>query len=142
MTVKIQFEFATALEAANFLAKQAGEAPGKPDTSKPAGTTAKPTPAANAGSSNAGASSTAGAASPKDKEPEKVKAETKPDVPTYEKSGIPEKIKAAVDKDKPGVIKLLGEFGVKKGGELKPEQFADFTAKIDALLAGGGEDLS
>lgn len=140
MTVKIQFEFATALEAANFLAKQGTEAPGKPDTSKPAATTAKTTPAANAGSSSAAASSTAAAATPK--ETEKPKADPKPDVPTYEKSGIPEKIKAAVDKDKPGVIKLLGEFGVKKGGELKPEQFADFTAKIDALLAGGGEDLS
>lgn len=141
MTVKIQFEFATAQEAANFLAKHAPttEAPGKPDTSKAAATTAKTTPAASAGSSSAGASSTAGAASPKETE---KKADPKPDVPTYEKSGIPEKIKAAVDKDKPGVIKLLGEFGVKKGGELKPEQFTDFTAKIDALLAGGGEDLT
>ena len=133
MTVKIELTFANLDEAAAFLA---GKTKAAADTG-----TVKPDP-------KSGKSSTAGAAA----EPSSAKTEaaastpkteaTKPaDVPTYEKSGIPEKIKAAVDKDKTKVIALLGEFGVKKGGELKPEQFADFTTKIDALLAGG-DDLS
>ena len=56
-----------------------------------------------------------------------------PAVP-YEKSGIPEKIAAAVGGGKRAeVIALLTKFGAKKGGELKAEQFAAFTAEIDAL---------
>ena len=137
MTVKIELTFANLDEATAFLA-------GKTKAAADTGTT-KPDPKPDP---KPGKSSTAGAAA----EPSSAKTEaaastpkteaTKPaDVPTYEKSGIPEKIKAAVDKDKTKVIALLGEFGVKKGGELKPEQFADFTTKIDALLAGG-DDLS
>ena len=54
----------------------------------------------------------------------------------YDDSGIPEKVKAAVDGGKrTEVLALLAEFGgLKSARELKPEQFPDFTAKVNALL--------
>ena len=60
----------------------------------------------------------------------------------YEDTGIAEKIAAALgDKAAEGyaerrtaVVALLTEFGVKKGPELKPEQYESFTARINALL--------
>jgi hypothetical protein len=140
MSVKIELVFASVQEAANALAKL-----GAP-------TTAAPTPAAPEKAATAKAetkketggtpasSSAAPAASPASAEPKAdaaEKATPKADAPTYEKSGLPEKIKAAVGKDKAGVVALLKEFGVTKGPELKPEQFAAFGEKIDALLAGG-----
>ncbi len=140
MSVKIELVFASVQEAANALAKL-----GAP-------TTAAPTPAAPEKAATAKAetkketggtpasSSAAPAASPASAEPKAdaaEKATPKADAPTYEKSGLPEKIKAAVGKDKAGVVALLKEFGVSKGPELKPDQFAAFGEKIDALLAGG-----
>ena len=140
MSVKIELVFASVQEAANALAKL-----GAP-------TTAAPTPAAPEKAATAKAetkketggtpasSSAAPAASPAPAEPKAdaaEKATPKADAPTYEKSGLPEKIKAAVGKDKAGVVALLKEFGVSKGPELKPDQFAAFGEKIDALLAGG-----
>jgi hypothetical protein len=56
---------------------------------------------------------------------------------TYEKSGIPEKIAAAVSPTggkRAEVIALLARFGAKKGGELKPADFAKFTHEIDTLM--------
>jgi len=53
---------------------------------------------------------------------------------SYEESGLAGKIAAAASKDRAAVIALLGEFGVKKGPELDPSQFASFTARINALL--------
>ena len=53
----------------------------------------------------------------------------------YEKSGVPERIQKLVAKDRAAAVALLGEFGVKKGGELKPDQFAAFAARCDAALA-------
>lgn len=140
MSVELKLVFASVQEAANALAKL-----GAP-------TTAAPTPAAPEKAATAKAetkketggtpasSSAAPAASPASAEPKAdaaEKATPKADAPTYEKSGLPEKIKAAVGKDKAGVVALLKEFGVSKGPELKPEQFAAFGEKIDALLAGG-----
>lgn len=140
MSVELKLVFASVQEAANALAKL-----GAP-------TTAAPTPAAPEKAATAKAetkketggtpasSSAAPAASPASAEPKAdaaEKATPKADAPTYEKSGLPEKIKAAVGKDKAGVVALLKEFGVTKGPELKPEQFAAFGEKIDALLAGG-----
>lgn len=140
MSVKIELVFASVQEAANALAKL-----GAP-------TTAAPTPAATEKAATAKAetkketggtpasSSAAPAASPASAEPKAdaaEKATPKADAPTYEKSGLPEKIKAAVGKDKAGVVALLKEFGVSKGPELKPDQFVAFGEKIDALLAGG-----
>lgn len=139
MSVKIEFVFASVQEAANALARL-----GAPTTAAPtpaatekAATTAKAETKKETGGTPA-SSSAAPAASPASAEP-KADAVEKPkaDAPTYEKSGLPEKIKAAVGKDKAGVVALLKEFGVSKGPELKPDQFAAFGEKIDALLAGG-----
>lgn len=140
MSVKIEFVFASVQEAANALAKL-----GAPTTAAPtpAATEKAATPKADPKKETGGSpasSSAAPAASPASAEPKAdaaEKATPKADAPTYEKSGLPEKIKAAVGKDKAGVVALLKEFGVTKGPELKPEQFAAFGEKIDALLAGG-----
>ena len=140
MSVKIELVFASVQEAANALAKL-----GAPTTAAPApaatekAATPKADPKKETGGTPA-SSSAAPAASPASAEPKAdaaEKATPKADAPTYEKSGLPEKIKAAVGKDKAGVVALLKEFGVTKGPELKPEQFAAFGEKIDALLAGG-----
>lgn len=141
MSVKIELVFASVQEAANALAKL-----GAPTTAAPtpaatekAATIAKAETKKETGGTPA-SSSAAPAASPASAEPKAdaaEKATPKADAPTYEKSGLPEKIKAAVGKDKAGVVALLKEFGVTKGPELKPEQFAAFGEKIDALLAGG-----
>lgn len=58
-----------------------------------------------------------------------------PDEGAYKKSGIPERIQKLVAKDRAAAVALLGEFGVKKGGELKVSQFEAFAARADALLA-------
>lgn len=139
MSVKIELVFASVQEAANALAKL-----GAPTTAAPApaaaekaATTAKAETKKETGGTPA-SSSAAAAASPAPAESKADAAEKpKADVPTYEKSGLPEKIKTAVGKDKAGVVALLKEFGVSKGPELKPDQFAAFGEKIDALLAGG-----
>lgn len=131
MTVKIELTFANIDEATAFLAGKVSpktDTPAKPDPKpdpKPkAETTAKKEPAAA----------------------EKPAAATEPSAGTaqtavpYEKTGLPEKIAVCVKKDRDGVVALLAEFGAKKGSELKPEQYAAFGEKIDALLGAG--DLS
>ena len=143
MSVELKLVFASVQEAANALAKL-----GAPTTAAPAA--AKPEPAATPAApkeakakepaGTPASSSAAPADSPAPAEPKAdaaEKATPKADAPTYEKSGLPEKIKAAVGKDKAGVVALLKEFGVAKGPELKPEQFAAFGEKIDALLGAG-----
>jgi len=140
MSVELKLVFASVQEAANALARL-----GAPTTAAPApaatekAATTKAEPKKETGGTPA-SSSAAPAASPASAEPKAdaaEKATPKADAPTYEKSGLPEKIKTAVGKDKAGVVALLKEFGVSKGPELKPDQFAAFGEKIDALLAGG-----
>lgn len=137
MSVKIELVFASVQEAANALARL-----GAPTTAAPApaatekaATTVKAEPKKEPVAETAKSADTKPSAdtAKTDAPAEKPKA----DAPTYEKSGLPEKIKAAVGKDKAGVVALLKEFGVSKGPELKPDQFAAFGEKIDALLAGG-----
>lgn len=138
--IEIKFTFATMQEAADFMSNRAqpAEAPGKPTpevTVKPAEkpstktkpeVTARAEPAATPAVSQPTAEvvQTAAPASPA----------TEP--VTYEKSGLAVKISQAAQKDKAAVVALLAEFGVKKGPELKPDQFDAFGAKIDALLEG------
>ena len=77
---------------------------------------------------------TAAAAAAQDPKAEKTAA---PVLPTYEKSGIPEKIAAAVSPaggKRAEVIALLAKYGAKKGGEIKPADFAAFSNDIDALM--------
>ena len=121
MTVKIELTFASIDEATAFLAGKTSAPAATPAASpKPkAETTAKKEPAA--------------AATPA--ADTKPSADTAPTAVPYEKSGLPEKIAACVKKDRDGVVALLAEFGAKKGSELKPEQYAAFGEKIDALLA-------
>lgn len=145
MSVELKLVFASVQEAANALARLNAVPPAAasgPASPAQAATPAAPK-AADTKKESAGAqasSSAAAAASPapaESKADAAEKATPKADAPTYEKSGLPEKIKTAVGKDKAGVVALLKEFGVSKGPELKPEQFAAFGEKIDALLAGG-----
>jgi len=140
MSVKIELVFASVQEAANALAKLGAPTTAAPTPAAPEkAATPKADPKKETGGSPA-SSSAAPAASPASAEPKAdaaEKATPKADAPTYEKSGLPEKIKAAVGKDKAGVVALLKEFGVSKGPELKPDQFVAFGEKIDALLAGG-----
>lgn len=121
MTVKIELTFANIDEATAFLSGKVGAPATAPAASpKPkAETTAKKEPAA--------------AATPA--ADTKPSADTAPTAVPYEKSGLPEKIAACVKSDRAGVVALLKEFGAAKGSELKPEQFAAFGEKIDALLA-------
>ena len=121
MTVKIELTFANIDEATAFLAGKTSAPAATPAASpKPkAETTAKKEPAA--------------AATPA--ADTKPSADTAPTAVPYEKSGLPEKIAACVKSDRAGVVALLKEFGAAKGSELKPEQFAAFGEKIDALLA-------
>lgn len=141
MSVKIELVFASVQEAQNALAKLGAPTAAVPAPAAPekAATTAKADPKKETAGSPA-SSSADPAASPASAEPKADAAEKpapKADAPTYEKSGLPEKIKTAVGKDKAGVVALLKEFGVAKGPELKPEQFAAFGEKIDALLGAG-----
>ena len=138
MSVELKLVFASVQEAANALAKLGAPTTAAPTPAAPEkAATAKAEPKKESAGTQA-SSSAAAAASPAPAESKADAAEKpKADVPTYEKSGLPEKIKTAVGKDKAGVVALLKEFGVTKGPELKPEQFAAFGEKIDALLAGG-----
>ena len=138
MSVELKLVFASVQEAANALARLGAPTTAAPTPAAPekAATTKAESKKESAGTQ--ASSSAAAAASPAPAESKAAAAEpAKADVPTYEKSGLPEKIKAAVGKDKAGVVALLKEFGVSKGPELKPEQFAAFGEKIDARLAGG-----
>jgi hypothetical protein len=58
--------------------------------------------------------------------------------PLITADAITKVIIALCAKDKPACLKVLETFGVKRGGELKPEQLADahkaLTAKLDELV--------
>lgn len=71
-------------------------------------------------------------------EPEKAKPVE------YKDTGIGELIQQMVQsKGKEPVVALLGKYGAKKGGELKPEQFDAFKAEIEGILnPAAGDDLS
>ena len=129
MTVKIELTFANIDEATAFLAGKAS-----PKTEMPSPVKPDPKPKAEKTAEKPAAPAPAPAADTK------PSADTAPTAVPYEKTGLPEKIAACVKKDRDGVVALLAEFGAKKGSELKPEQYAAFGEKIDALLGAG--DLS
>lgn len=131
MTVKIELTFANIDEATAFLA-------GKTKAAADTGTTAKPDPKPKAETTAKKETAAPAPAPAADTKPSADAAQT---VVPYEKTGLPEKIAACVKKDRDGVVALLAEFGAKKGSELKPEQYAAFGEKIDALLAPAA-DLS
>lgn len=141
MSVELKLVFASVQEAANALAKLGAPTTAAPASAKQETAATPAAPKETKAKDSAGtpaSSSAAPAVSPAAAEPKAAATETpKADTPTYEKSGLPEKIKTAVGKDKAGVIALLKEFGVAKGPELKPEQFTAFGEKIDALIGSG-----
>ena len=55
----------------------------------------------------------------------------------YEKSGLPALVTKAVAADRAGVIALLAKFGAKRGGEVKPEDWAAFAEGVKAIVAAG-----
>lgn len=47
---------------------------------------------------------------------------------------------ALAKKDRAAAVSLLGEYGAKKATELKPEDYAEFVAKANAIINGESED--
>lgn len=65
------------------------------------------------------------------------------ELPTYEKSGLPERITSAQTKDKAATIAVLRKFGAvdpatgkPRGPFMPPENFAAAIAELDAIIAG------
>jgi hypothetical protein len=109
------------------------------DTPKPAPAEskkekAKATVVANGASSTAADPSPTPAAAAQDPAPTAVDAAPGAASVTYDdvKTMIG---KLGAGKSRQAVIDLLAEFGVAKGPDLKPEQFAGFVAKANAQLA-------
>lgn len=69
-----------------------------------------------------------------EKAPQKVKVETKEEVPTLTLAEVKKLAKAKLDEGKSGEVKgLLTEMGLKKVGDLQKEQFAEFVKGLEAL---------
>ena len=117
--ISITLQYASVQEAQVALAKLSG-AESKDKASPKSATTDKPAPS----------SPTASAPAP---------APAAPAVKEYEKTKLPDLIRAAAAKDKAATVATLAKFGVKKGTELKPEQFDDFEVAIKPLAEA--EDL-
>jgi hypothetical protein len=134
--VHVHYEFDSIAEAAAFFATQNG--PAKPSTPAAAADhldkivkeSVKPAAAAPAAASTPAPAPTPAAAP--------VAA---PATDAYKPLG--ELIAKLVAKDRTKAVAYLKDLGVKKGPELKPEQYAEATTKVEALLAElAGESLS
>lgn len=137
--VEIKLTFATLDEAIAYLAKDRlaqpeTSAPAKTDKPKKEASAPKPVAEPQKAAADSGAqlvTAEAGASA----------STSQAEVPTYEKSGIGEKISGYVgSKDADGyaarrqqIVDLLAEFNVANGKLLKPEQFTPFLAKLNAL---------
>lgn len=131
---QLTVNFSTLAELQAFLAGNAGKGAETVKEPKPPKATEKA--AASAPAAPAAATSSAAAPAAASASETKPAAEPAPaPAVSYEKSGLPEKIAAAAKKDRAGIIALLEKFGAKKGAELKSEQFAEFGAAVDKLLA-------
>jgi hypothetical protein len=132
VNVKVTFEFDTPEDAITAIARMRGvvsEAPKK----EPAAATPKSAPKAEKVAS----------------EPPTAKAETAPAAPAAKAAPSPAPapatdayapvsaaISAAVAAGhKPALIAFLSQFGVKTGKELKPEQYAEFMARVADFMA-------
>jgi len=149
MTVEVKIAFASIAEAAAFMsqfrdgvrstplpqvvltdADAAADLKGTPRPDNPTPEAAKKQKAEKA----APAPAPAPAAEPAASAPTAAFVLTAAPAVLYEKSGLPEKIAAAVGGGKRAeIVALLAKFGAKKGGELKPDQFQAFGAELDAL---------
>ena len=95
---------------------------------------AKATVATNGASSTPGASFSAGATA-QQPAAEAAAATTSPAAASVTYDQVKAAItRAANAKGRDAVLILLKEFGVAKGPDLKPEQYADFVAKANTLL--------
>ena len=128
MSVKITLEFGTTAEAIAALNKLGGDGPkSQPDSAKSSKSTAKSEtqPAPSQPTAQAGV-----AAAPAEK------------VRSYNDTGLGKLINDCVKAGKlDAAKKILSDFGVAKGPELKPEQFDDAIAKFTALLKDPTADL-
>jgi 3-oxoacyl-ACP reductase-like protein len=120
--ISITLQYATVQEAQVALAKLNG-AENKDKPAPKSATTDKP----------AASSPTASAPAP---------APAAPAAKKYEDTKLPDLIRAAAAKDKPAVVALLAKFGVKKGTELKVEQFDEFEAAVKPIAEGEAEALA
>lgn len=147
--VTLTYAFLTAANAAAFAAHAATFDSGAkelaiPTLGKPSAdkkdSKAKPAETPSTASPAPAASATPPAASPS---PAPAPAEpTKPAV-KYEDTGIGELIQKMVQKDRAAAVALLTKFGVKKGSELKPEQYDAFKTEAEiALVITTTEDLA
>ncbi len=148
--VEIKLTFATLDEAIAYLGKyraaqSEAAAPAKTDKPEKEASAPKPVAKPQKAAADSGAepvTASAGAsASPSPAPAPAPVGQPKPEVPTYEKSGIGEKIGGYVGgKDSEGyaarrqnIVDLLAEFNVANGKLLKPEQFTPFLVKLNAL---------
>lgn len=132
-----------AADGAKAEAKAPTKAKKSAETEKPAAT---PSPAPETEKATA---TTASEAGQKSSSPTTSATNSAPAVTDYLKTGIPDKIAAYLgEKDAAGyadrrasVVALLTSFSVKKGPELKAEQFAEFESKLDAIVAPADDDI-
>ncbi len=136
--VTVTLTFASEAEAAAFLSGKPADKEAKPPAGKPAKTEAPAASPSSAAPAPTPTAAPAAAPTPAASPSPAPAADTGGD---YLKSGIPELIQQHVAKDRAAAIALLGKFGVKKGAELKPAQFAEFKTAIEAALAPA-DDLS
>lgn len=140
--VTLTYTFATEQEALAFLAGSEKTA-GKPAPTE-ANAASEPSaekrgPGRPRKDAAAPATEPSPAASPSP-EPSPAPAPAEAKAPTYAESGLPDLIKAAVGRDRDGVVALLKKYGAAKGDQLKPDQFDAFKAEI--VKVGVSDDLS
>jgi hypothetical protein len=140
--VTVTMTFASEAEAAAFLGGATKTSPSEVKDPKPGKPAKTETPAVSPSSAAPTPAPTAAPAAAPTPAPSPSPAAAADTGGDYLKSGIPELIQQYVAKDRAGAIALLGKFNVKKGAELKPEQFAEFKTAIEAALAPAGDDLS
>lgn len=113
-------------------------------TAKKSAETEKPAASPSPAPETAKADMTASEAGQKSSSPTNSSTSSTPAVTDYLKTGISDKMASYLG-EKPTVgyadrratiVALLNSFNVKKGPELKPEQFAEFEAAITKLSAG------
>jgi len=131
MTVRITLEYSTAAEAVAALSKLAGDAQA-PKVERAQSTGGKPSQVKEgAGTASAPSQPTAPAA---------PAAAPAAKARLYTDTGLSDLINACVKAGKMAEAKkILSDFGVTKGPELKPEQFDDAIAKFTALGASSAD---
>lgn len=143
--IQVTMTFASREEMLAFFAADAASAEARPPVQAPTKATRAPKPEAAATPPTAPAPQ---AAAPEQKAetsapatPASAPAEppAAPAIP-YEKVGTA--IQNLVAKDRSKAVAVLASLGVKKGTELKPEQYADALARLEAALTEADQALA